>query len=226
MRKHFTSAKIRNYLVTGIFIWVPILITFGVINWGMRFLTDIFESVVDLVARVSPAVSQAPILAIKSIPFLGVILVVTLLFLTGLMAANFFGQWFLRVINSLLSRIPIVKSVYGSVKQVSDTLFSSNGQAFRNALLVQYPREGSWTVAFQTGTPSGDVAAKLPADCISVYVPTTPNPTSGFFLIMRKTDVILLDMSVDEALKYIISMGVVAPDEQITKSITSTTKTH
>lgn len=225
MRKHFTSAKIRNYLVTGIFIWVPILITYGVINYGMRFLTNIFESMLDLVARVSPETWHEPILAIKSIPFLGVILVVTLLFLTGLMAANLLGQWFLRIINSLLSRIPIVKSVYGSVKQVSDTLFSSNGQAFRHALLVQYPREGSWTVAFQTGTPSGDVATKLPADCISVYVPTTPNPTSGFFLIMRKTDVILLDMSVDEALKYIISMGVVAPDEHIKKTIENHT-TH
>lgn len=214
MRQHFTSAKIRNYLVTGVFIWVPILITFGVISWGMRFLTDIFESVVDLVARFMPELWQAPVLAIKNIPFLGVILVVSLLFFTGLMAANLFGQWFLRMMDSLFSRIPIVKSIYGSVKQVSDTLFSSNGQAFRQALLVQYPRAGSWTVAFQTGTPSGDVAAKLPADCISVYVPTTPNPTSGFFLIMKKDDVMPLDMSVDEALKYIISMGVVSPEEQ------------
>jgi uncharacterized membrane protein len=98
---------------------------------------------------------------------------------------------------------------------VSDTLFSSNGQAFRKALLVQYPRAGCWTVAFQTGTPNGDVANKLPEDCISVYVPTTPNPTSGFFLIMPKTEVIDLDMSVDEALKYIISMGVVAPEEHL-----------
>ncbi len=215
MRQHFTSAKIRNYLVTGVFIWVPILITFGVIGWGMNFLTGIFETVVDMVARVMPIIWQAPILAIKDIPFLGVILVILILFLTGLMAANLLGQWFLRVLDSLFSRIPIVKSVYGSVKQVSDTLFSSNGQAFRKALLVQYPRAGCWTVAFQTGTPNGDVANKLPEDCISVYVPTTPNPTSGFFLIMPKTEVIDLDMSVDEALKYIISMGVVAPEEHL-----------
>lgn len=200
------------------------MITFGVIAWGMGILTNIFESVVDVVARFLPELWQAPVLAIKQIPFLGVILVVTLLFLTGLMAANLLGQWFLRVINSLFSRIPIVKSVYGSVKQVSDTLFSSNGQAFRKALLVQYPRKGSWTVAFQTGSPGGEVADNLPADCVSIYVPTTPNPTSGFFLIMQKNDVVELDMSVDEALKYIISMGVVAPTDDKTTVTTETPK--
>ena len=131
-----------------------------------------------------------------------------------MMAANFLGQWFLRVMDSGLSRIPIIKSVYGSVKQVSDTLFSSSGQAFRKALLVQYPRAGVWTVAFQTGTPSGEVGRHLPEECVSVYVPTTPNPTSGFFLIMKRSEVIELSMSVDEALKYIISMGVVDPNEK------------
>lgn len=213
MRRHLTSAKIRNYLVTGIFVWVPIIITVAVIGWGVGVLQGIFTSVVDAIASVLPAAMQDEFLSIKNIPGLGVILVILLLFTTGMMAANFLGQWFLKVLDQLLSRIPIVKSVYGSVKQVSDTLFSSNGQAFRQALLVQYPRAGVWTVAFQTGSPSGDVAAKLPEDCLSVYVPTTPNPTSGFFLIMKKTDVVELDMSVDEALKYIISMGVVSPND-------------
>jgi len=213
MRRHLTSAKIRNYLVTGIFVWVPIIITVAVIGWGVGVLQGIFTSVVDAIASVLPAAMQDEFLSIKNIPGLGVILVILLLFTTGMMAANFLGQWFLKVLDQLLSRIPIVKSVYGSVKQVSDTLFSSNGQAFRQALLVQYPRAGVWTVAFQTGAPSGDVAAKLPEDCLSVYVPTTPNPTSGFFLIMKKTDVVELDMSVDEALKYIISMGVVTPND-------------
>lgn len=213
MRRHFTSAQIRNYLVTGIFVWVPIIITVAVIGWGVGVLQGIFTSVVDAIASVLPAAMQDEFLSIKHIPGLGVILVILLLFTTGMMAANFLGQWFLKVLDQLLSRIPIVKSVYGSVKQVSDTLFSSNGQAFRQALLVQYPRAGVWTVAFQTGSPSGDVAAKLPEDCLSVYVPTTPNPTSGFFLIMKKTDVVELDMSVDEALKYIISMGVVSPND-------------
>ena len=213
MRNHLTSAKIRNYLVTGIFVWVPIIITVAVIGWGVGVLQGIFTSVVDVIASVLPRTLQDDFLRIKNIPGLGVILVVSLLFFTGMMAANFLGQWFLRILDNLLSRIPIVKSVYGSVKQVSDTLFSSSGQAFRQALLVQYPRAGVWTVAFQTGTPSGDVAKNLPEDCVNVYVPTTPNPTSGFFLIMKKSEVIELEMGVDEALKYIISMGVVAPDE-------------
>lgn len=216
MRNHFTSAKIRNYLVTGIFVWVPIIITIAVIGWGVGVLQGIFTSVVDAIANFLPAAMQDEFLRIKSIPGLGVILVVLLLFSTGMMAANFLGQWFLKVLDNLLSRIPIVKSVYGSVKQVSDTLFSSNGQAFRKALLVQYPRAGVWTVAFQTGTPNGEVSVNLPEDCVNVYVPTTPNPTSGFFLIMKKTEVIELDMGVDEALKYIISMGVVAPEDTTT----------
>ena len=133
------------------------------------------------------------------------------LMLTGVFAANIFGQWWLRQGDRLLGKIPIVKSIYNSVKQVSDTLFSSNGNAFREAVLVQYPRHGSWTIAFVTGKPGGEVATQLPGDYVSVYVPTTPNPTSGFFLMMPRADVIELKMSVDEALKYVISMGVVGP---------------
>lgn len=213
MKNHFTSAKIRNYLVTGVFVWIPFLITISVFAWGLGLLQGIFASVVDLIASLLPSSAmQESFLRIKSIPGLGVVLVILLLFLTGMMAANLLGQWFIRQMDALLSRIPLVKTVYGSVKQVSDTLFSSNGQAFRKALLVQYPRAGVWTVAFQTGTPNGQIAAALPDDCVSVYVPTTPNPTSGFFLIMQKHEIIELDMSVDEALKYIISMGVVTPD--------------
>ena len=130
---------------------------------------------------------------------------------TGLVAANVLGQKLVQLWEALLARIPVVKSIYYSVKQVSDTVFSSNGQAFRKALLVQYPREGVWTIAFLTGQPGGDAAEHLRGDYVSVYVPTTPNPTSGFFLMMRRSEVVELDMSVDDALKYIISMGVVAP---------------
>ena len=209
MFNHLTSAKIRKYLVTGVLVWVPVIITISVIAWGMGILQGIFTSVVDAVVAFLPAPLAADVEKVKDIPGLGVILVVLVLFTTGMMAANFLGQWFLRVMDSLLSNIPIIKTVYNSVKQVSDTLFSSSGQAFRKALLVQYPRAGVWTVAFQTGTPSGQIAKNIPHDCVSVYVPTTPNPTSGFFLIMAKTDVVELNMSVDEALRYIISMGVV-----------------
>jgi uncharacterized membrane protein len=149
------------------------------------------------------------------VPGLGVLVMGLGLLLTGVFATNIFGQWWLRQWNRLLHKIPIVRSVYSSVKQVSDTLFSSSGNAFREAVLVQYPRQGSWTIAFITGKPGGEVAHHLPGAFVSVYVPTTPNPTSGFFLMMPSADVVPLDMSVDEALKYIISMGVVAPPQRV-----------
>ena len=180
MFNHLTSAKIRKYLVTGVLVWVPVIITISVIAWGMGILQGIFTSVVDAVVAFLPAPLAADVEKVKDIPGLGVILVVLVLFTTGMMAANFLGQWFLRVMDSLLSNIPIIKTVYNSVKQVSDTLFSSSGQAFRKALLVQYPRAGVWTVAFQTGTPSGQNAKNIPHDCVSVYVTTTPKPTSEF----------------------------------------------
>ena len=125
------------------------------------------------------------------------------------------GRKLLEVWEGLLGRIPLVRSIYNSVKQVSDTVFAPNGQAFREAVLVQYPRQGSWTIAFLTGTPSGEVAERLQGQYVSVYVPTTPNPTSGFFLMMQRQDVQILDMSVDAALKYIVSMGVVAPPHTV-----------
>jgi uncharacterized membrane protein len=134
-----------------------------------------------------------------------------LLLLTGVFVTNIFGQWIARRWNTLLQNIPIVKSIYSSVKQVSDTLFSTSGNAFREAVLVQYPRHGSWTIAFVTGRPGGEVVSHLSGDYLSLYVPTTPNPTSGFFLMVPRIDVVELEMSVDQALKYIISMGVVAP---------------
>jgi uncharacterized membrane protein len=146
-----------------------------------------------------------------NLPGLGALLTLLIVFLTGLLTANFIGQHLVRWWEALLHRIPVVRTVYQSVKQISDTVFSPSGQAFRQALLVQYPRQGSWTIGFLTGTPGGEIAAHLGHDMISLYVPTTPNPTSGFFLMVPKRDVIELDMSVEDALKYLISMGVVVP---------------
>lgn len=193
----------KRYFITGLLIWVPLGITF----WVLRLLIGTMDQTLLLL----PAHLRPEAIFGFYIPGFGVILTLLVVFLTGLFTTNIIGQRLLMFWEGLLSRIPVVKSIYYSVKQVSDTLFSSNGEAFRKALLVQYPREGSWTVAFLTGQPGGDVANHLDGDHVSVYVPTTPNPTSGFFLIMPRQDVIELDMSVDDALKYIISIGVVPP---------------
>lgn len=194
----------KKYFITGLLIWVPLVITL----WVLDFLI----STMDQSLRLLPPEWLPEALFGYHIPGLGVILTLVVVFLTGLFTANILGQRLVKFWEWLLSRIPVVKSIYSGVKQVSDTLFSGQGQAFRKVLLVQYPREGSWIIAFQTGQPGGDVANHLKGEYVSVYVPTTPNPTSGFFLMIPKSDVIELDMSVDEALKYIISMGVAAPD--------------
>jgi uncharacterized membrane protein len=196
----------KKYFITGLLIWVPLVITL----WVLDFLI----STMDQSLRLLPPEWRPEALFGYHIPGLGVILTLVAVFLTGLFTANMLGQRLVKFWEWLLSRIPVVKSIYSGVKQVSDTLFSGQGQAFRKVLLVQYPREGSWIIAFQTGQPGGDVANHLKGENVSVYVPTTPNPTSGFFLMMPKSDVIELDMSVDEALKYIISMGVAAPVKQ------------
>ncbi|MDR2690077.1 MAG: DUF502 domain-containing protein [Azoarcus sp.] len=193
----------KKYLITGLLIWIPLAITFMVLAWIIGTL--------DKILLWLPSHLQPHALLGFNLPGIGVVLSVLIVFITGLTAANVLGQKLIQFWEALLARIPVVKSIYYSVKQVSDTLFSSSGQAFRKALLVQYPRQGSWTIAFLTGTPGGDAARHLQGDYVSIYVPTTPNPTSGFFLMMPTADVIELNMSVDEALKYIISMGVVAP---------------
>jgi uncharacterized membrane protein len=193
----------KRYFITGLLIWVPL----GITAWALRFLIGTMDQSLLLL----PENLRPEALVGVYVPGVGTVLTLLVVFLTGLLTTNIIGQRLVIFWEGVLWRIPVVKSIYYGVKQVSDTLFSSQGEAFRKALLVQYPRKGSWTIAFMTGHPGGDVANHLKGDYVSVYVPTTPNPTSGFFLMMPKSDVIELDMSVDAALKYIISMGVVAP---------------
>ena len=201
----------KKYILAGLLVWLPLAITIWVLSWLLGALDGVFASLLSASQAVLPTSAADQIERLRHIPGLGVLLMVLGLLLTGVFAANFVGQWWLRQWDRVLHKIPIVKSIYSSVKQVSDTLFSSNGNAFREAVLVQYPRQGSWTIAFVTGRPGGEVAAQLPGEFVSIYVPTTPNPTSGFFLIVPKSDVVEVEMSVDTALKYIVSMGVVAP---------------
>jgi uncharacterized membrane protein len=206
---------VKKYIVAGLLVWLPLAITIWVLLWILGLLDSVFQALLGAATAVLPASAHALLEKLSEIPGLGVITLVTLMLLTGMFVANFVGQWWLKQWDRILSNIPIVKSIYTSVKQVSDTLFSSSGQAFREAVLVEYPRRDCWTIAFVTGRPSGEVAGLLqPGDeveFVSLYVPTTPNPTSGFFLMAPRADVRPLQMSVDEALKYIISMGVVAP---------------
>src|SRR5690606_27518088 len=190
----------KRYFITGLLIWIPLVITI----WVIALLISTLESFV-------PTFLSSQSLFGYRIPGFQVVLVVAVVLLTGLLGANFIGRAMVDRWEQLLGRIPLVRSIYHSVKQVSDTVLAPNGQAFRNAVLVQYPRHGSWTIAFLTGAPTGEVAESLGGDFVSVYVPTTPNPTSGFFLMMPRADVKMLDMTVDAALKYIVSMGVVAP---------------
>ena len=205
----------KKYLLAGLLVWTPLAITIWVLSWLLGAMDGLFAWVLSGPQALLPHSAQSTIELLRRVPGLGLLTMAAVLLLTGVFVTNIFGQWWLRQWNRLLNQIPIVRSVYNSVKQVSDTLFSSNGNAFREAVLVQYPRQGSWTIAFVTGKPGGEVAQHLPGGYVSVYVPTTPNPTSGFFLMMPRTDVVPLAMSVDEALKYIISMGVVAPASKV-----------
>jgi uncharacterized membrane protein len=182
---------------------VPLAITFWVLNWIVGTL--------DQTLQILPVDWHPDQLLGRHVPGFGVLLALAIVLIIGAVASNFLGRKLVGWWDALLGRIPIVRSIYSSVKQVSDTLFSENGNAFRQALLVQWPREGVWTIAFQTGTPGGDVLNHLDGDYLSVYVPTTPNPTGGYFVMLKKSDCIELKMSVDEALTYVISMGVVVP---------------
>jgi uncharacterized membrane protein len=199
----------RKYFVTGLLILVPLVITVWVIS--------LIVGTLDQSLLLLPAAWRPEALIGFHIPMLGTIFTLLIIFLTGLATRNFIGNQVVRAWELVLNRIPVVNSIYSSVKQVSDTLLSSSGNAFRKAVLVEYPRRESWTIAFITGVPGGDVKNHLIGDYISIYVPTTPNPTSGFFLMVKREQVIELDLSVDEALKYIVSMGVVAPEHAVKK---------
>jgi uncharacterized membrane protein len=194
---------LKKYLLTGLLVWIPLAITI----WVLHLIVSSMDQVLNLL----PPAFQPEALFGRQIPGLGLLLTVVVVFLTGVFASNIIGQRLLRIWDGVLRRIPVVNSIYNGVKQVSDTLFRPGGQAFRKVVLVQWPHEGSWTIAFLTGQPGGDIVNHLRGDYVSVYVPTTPNPTSGYFVMVRREDVVELDMSVDDALKYIISMGVAPP---------------
>jgi uncharacterized membrane protein len=195
---------VRRYFITGLLIWAPLGITLWVL--------DLLVSAMDQTLLLLPLEWRTESWLGVHIPGLGVVMSLLIVFATGVLAANIIGQRMVKFWEGMLARIPVVNAIYHGVKQVSDTLFAPGGQAFRKALLVQWPSPGMWTIAFLTGQPGGDVVNHIKGDYVSIYVPTTPNPTGGYFVMVPRQAVIELDMTVEEALRYIISMGVASPD--------------
>jgi uncharacterized membrane protein len=197
------GATLRRYFVAGLLVWIPLVITL----WVLKLLVDLMDQSLLLL----PAAWHTDAMFGFHVPGLGMLLTIAIVLVTGALAANFAGRKLIDWGHSILGRIPIVRSIYGGVKQISDTLFSPEGKAFRRAVLVRYPHQGAWTVALVTGSPEHEVASILGTDQVSVFVPTTPNITAGFFLVVPRSETRELEMSVDDALKYIISMGVAEP---------------
>lgn len=194
------SKSIRSYLLAGLVVWLPIIVTFVV----LRFMIDLLDKSIALL----PDAYQPEQLFGFHLPGFGVLFSLLLLFVTGLLVTNFLGQHFMHWGEAVLDRIPLVRSIYSATKQVMETVFSSNSQAFRKVLLVEYPRKGMWTIAFQTGSTSPEIIKHTGVEMLSIFVPTTPNPTSGFFMMVPKSETTELSMSIDDALKLVISLGV------------------
>jgi uncharacterized membrane protein len=202
----------KKYFIAGILVWAPLSITVWVIAWGLGVLDGVFGSVMHAIILVLPHDAAVDVQHFRDLPGVGVLIVIAVIMLTGVLAISFAGQWWIRMWDKQINRIPIVRSIYSSVQQVSSTLFSGSGQAFSKALLIRYQHAESWAIAFQTGTPAKEVSTKLGDDYVNVFLPTTPNPTSGFFMIVPRSLTIELEMSVEEALKHIVSMGSVPPN--------------
>jgi uncharacterized membrane protein len=205
------KVTLKTYFLTGLLVLVPLAITL----WVLGLVIGTMDQTLNLL----PGSWQPERLLGFNLPGIGALLTLVFIFIVGLLTQNFIGQTLVKWWETLLAHIPVVGPLYTSVKQVSDTLLSSSGNAFRKALLIEYPRKGSYTIAFMTGIPNGEVADHLDGEHVSVYIPTTPNPTSGFFLMLPRAEVVELDMTVDAALKYIVSMGVVAPVTPIRRPV-------
>ncbi|HSC47223.1 MAG TPA: DUF502 domain-containing protein [Gammaproteobacteria bacterium] len=201
--RHPFVSRLRRYLFTGLLIWIPLGVTL--------FIFQLFIGYMDRLVTLFPRAWQPIELVGFDIPGLGVILALLILLLTGFLASNYLGRLLLGLGNEVLEHIPLVRSVYSAAKQISDTMFANKGKSFRKVVMIRYPQKDTWSLAFQTGETLGELDEKVPGHKISVFVPTTPNPTSGFLLMVPPEDVIELEMSVDDALKMIISLGVIVP---------------
>lgn len=200
--------RLRNYFISGLLFWIPLGLSIVVIKFFLELIDNLIpeQYLPSIILEIS-----------RVIPGSGVILVLLVIIVTGVLVSNFIGRKLLRIWNKLLNKIPGFRGIYNALKQLSDTVFSPSGKSFKKALLIEYPRKGLWTIAFQTGDYHGEIEEKIGKEIVNIYVPTTPNPTSGFFIMLPKNDIIELDMSVDDAFKLIISTGVVTPNQEKTK---------
>lgn len=207
------AKALKKYLITGVLVWLPIAVTI----WAMTYIISAADRLISLL----PESWQPQHFWGFSIPGLGIVAATVVLFVTGVFAANVLGRRILGAWDSLLGRIPVVKSIYSSVKKVSESLLSDSSRSFKTPVLVPFPQPGIWTIAFVSGHIPDKLKGSLPQDddYISVYVPTTPNPTGGYYIMVKKSDVRELDMSVDQALKYVISLGMVMPDDLPVKAL-------
>ncbi|HET7174804.1 MAG TPA: DUF502 domain-containing protein [Gammaproteobacteria bacterium] len=196
-------ARLRRYILTGLIVWMPLTITIIVFQFIFGYADNLL--------LLLPDAWQPKALFGFNIPGLGVAVVLIILFLTGFLASNYLGRILFSLGNELMEHIPVVRSVYSAVKQISDTMFTNQGRSFSKVVMIRYPQKDTWSLAFQTSESLGEVNMKMPGHMVSVFVPTTPNPTSGFLLMVSQEDMIELDMSVDDALKMIISLGVIVP---------------
>lgn len=203
----------RRYLIAGLLVWVPLGVTFFVV----KYLVDLLDQTLLLL----PQAYRPEALIGIHIPGLGVILTVIVLLLTGMIAANYFGRTLVNIWEGLLARIPLVRSIYSGVKQVLATLFSDTSKSFKEVVMVEYPRRGAWTLAFVTGQGWQPAKQLVNEDLVNIYVPTTPNPTSGFFLMVPRKDIITLDLSIDDGLKMILSLGLIEPPAKIDQATTT-----
>jgi len=197
------TAHLRRYFLAGLLVWLPVWVTFTVIN----FLVKTMDRTVTLL----PHQYQPDQLFGMHVPGVGLILSVIIVIITGVIATNYFGKYLVRFGESIITRVPLVRSIYYGVKKGAQTIFSSKGQSFRKVMLVEYPKAGTWGLAFQTSSGEKEMEKKVGEELVNVFVPTTPNPTSGFLIMVPRSKVIELDMSVDDALKMVISLGVVVP---------------
>lgn len=200
-------SHIRRYLIAGLLVWVPILITILI----LKFIIGILDQFITIL----PVSWQPNHVLGWNAPGFGLLISILVILLTGMVASNFLGSQVVEIWDRFVNRIPVVRSIYSGVKQIMETLFTPGGNAFRKVLLIEYPRKGMWSIAFQTGDTAPVISQETGQEMVTIFIPTTPNPTSGFLMMVPKNEAIVLDIPIDQALKFVISLGVVTPVKRL-----------